>query len=113
VPGYKYYRKLTKFEEETNNKIILQSMGTINRLKEERSELNAEIREEGKNIADAYQDLSTGQTEVVEDVYEVVDVGSGWMHVINADGLIIDKRFMKGGVQMNLSHVKDKDEKSA
>jgi len=110
IPSYKYYRELTSFEKEQNNEDVIQGIAAVNRLKEDRKELNKKIAVHGKGIAKAHEDLITGQTEVTEDVFEVANMGTGYMETINRDGLIIEKRFMKGGVQMTLSSAKNKEE---
>lgn len=100
--NYVYSKQLSEFEIAAKNSLINQALQEIERLKEERKDLNALIKAELEIVSLNNVDVINKFVKVTENCYLVNDFVTGYACVINPEGLIIEKTRLKRGAQMNI-----------
>jgi len=102
IKAYSYSRQLTKLEIDKKNVELNQALQEIERLKTERKEYNKLIKTQWDIVTENSKEVVRERADMVETVWEINDFNAGFMQIVNAEGLIISKTRLKGGVQMNI-----------
>ena len=104
--GYTYSKPLSKIQIDKKNTEINQALSEVDRLKEERKELNGSIKLQNEIIAINNHDVIRGYREVCERVWEVNNYQTGFTEKVNIEGLIIEKQRFQEGTKMSLFNKK-------
>lgn len=111
LEDFAYSKPLTKIEIDAKNVEINQALQEIERLKEDRKELNGQIKNQTGIILENNRDVISKFVKVTEKIWLVNDFSTGHLCKINSEGIIIEKTRLKGGVQMNIFNTPKEQQK--
>lgn len=102
IPGFSYSKHLTQFDIDTKNVELNQALQEIERLKNERKKFSQLIASQWQIVQNNSKEVVQKFTNVTETAWEINNFDTGYMELINTDGLVIQKTRLKGGIQMNI-----------
>lgn len=110
---FTYTKPLSEDDIKQLNIELNQALQRIEELSEERKELGKQIREQNLLIkGHNFKIINKGQ-KVTEMVWVVTNLDTGYLETINSEGLIVEKKKIKNGAQVNMFRKHEHDSRDA
>lgn len=99
---YHYSKPLLDDDVKKRNEEIHEALADNEEITEEKKDLSAKMKENTKIINTNHKEIMAKSVMVTEKVWKIPNPGSGYIEIINSEGLIVDTEKMKPGTQLSV-----------
>ncbi len=99
---YHYSKPLLDEDVKKRNEEIHEALADNEDITEQKKDLSAIMKENTKVINTNHKEIMAKSVMVTEKVWKIPNPGSGYVEIINSEGLIVDTERIKAGTQLSV-----------